>query len=316
MRNSIGGYFELECSDNAAYHKDALLLNSGRNALRYIVRAYGLKDILVPSYTCPVIFEALAAENCSISYYSLDEKLFPKLTKEQQKKDTFILYTNYFGVSGNHVEELIKYFPNLIVDNAQAFFAVKKGIASFYSPRKFFGLPDGGMLISNKYLQGKMDQDHSYGRCAHLLKRHDLSANEGYSDFQSNDASLENLPVKYMSRLTKALMGNVNYEQIKKRRLDNFSFLQDKLEKQNELKINANAADVPMVYPLLISNNGLRKKLIENKIFVATYWPGIEKSLQDNSFDLHLQKYLVPLPIDQRYTIDDMKFILKVYETN
>ncbi len=313
----IGGYFELECAKNTVYYQEALLLNSARNALRYIIRVYKIRKILVPAYTCPVVFEALSAENCDLSFYTLDEKLFPKLTVEQQQqKDAFLLYTNYFGVSGNHVTELAKQFSNLIIDNAQAFYAHKKGIASFYSPRKFFGLPDGGMLISNNYLEEKLEQDQSFNRTSHLLKRHDLPATEGYADFQLNDSSLDNLPVKQMSKLTQALMGNINYEQAKKRRIDNFSFLQDRLNKQNDLQINLSSTDVPMVYPLLVKKDGLRKKLIENKIYVATYWPGIEKYTDADAFELHLQKYLIPLPMDQRYTLDDMKFILKIYETN
>ena len=52
------------------------------------------------------------------------------------------LYTNYFGLKQGCVKLLEKkYGDHLIVDNAQAFFAKPiKGIDTFYSARKFFGL--------------------------------------------------------------------------------------------------------------------------------------------------------------------------------
>ena len=53
----IGGYFELERGPFKPYH-DGVYLNSGRNALRYIVRKLGIHKIHVPYYTCPVVFEA------------------------------------------------------------------------------------------------------------------------------------------------------------------------------------------------------------------------------------------------------------------
>ena len=42
---TIGGYFELELKKNEEYHKDALSLNTGRNALEYILKTNGVKEM-------------------------------------------------------------------------------------------------------------------------------------------------------------------------------------------------------------------------------------------------------------------------------
>ncbi|MBQ2357959.1 MAG: hypothetical protein II395_04360, partial [Ruminococcus sp.] len=42
---------------------------------------------------------------------------------------------------------------------------------------------------------------------------------------------------------------------------------------REELNLDENA--VPMVYPYLAPIEGLREKLIENKVFVARYWPNV-----------------------------------------
>ena len=64
--------------------------------------------------------------------------------------NSYVLYTNYFGICAKNIKELAKKYKNLIVDNAQAFYMPKYGIASFNSLRKFFGVPDGSFLMCDK----------------------------------------------------------------------------------------------------------------------------------------------------------------------
>ena len=64
----------------------------------------------------------------------------------------------------------------MIVDNAQALFAEPiQGVKSVYSPRKYVGIPDGGIAYIEAGLDiNQYDRDVSYERCSHLLKRLDL----------------------------------------------------------------------------------------------------------------------------------------------
>ena len=293
--NEIGGYLGLECGKSVDFH-NGVYLNSGRNALRYIIRAYRIKVLHVPIYTCPVVWDAIRAENCEIKLYEIDKDFRPVFTFE---KNDFILYNNWFGVCGKKVKTLAEYYSNLIVDNAQAFYSSPKGLACFYSPRKFFGLPDGGIAICSQKTNEEYEKDVSFNRCAHLLKRIDIGAASGYKDFQKNDASLNNFPIKKMSDLTHAMMGNINYEDVKNKRLENFKYLEENLGQFFNLETD----DVPMVYPYLSNDNSLRQKLIENNIFVATYWNGVQSDLTQK---------IIPLPIDQRYGKEHMEKIIQI----
>ena len=134
----IGGYFELELDKRNLFYPDAIALNSARNCLRYIIRAYNITEIYVPYYTCNVVWQAIRSEGCKIKFYHIDDKFMP--VQEFQKED-FVLYSNYFGVCAGNVKILSEKYPNLIVDNAQAFYMPSLGLASFNSPRKFFGVP-------------------------------------------------------------------------------------------------------------------------------------------------------------------------------
>ncbi len=308
-RNEIGGFFELELRAGNEYYPDLISLNSARNALRYIVRVYGITEMYVPYYTCPVIHDALKSESCKLLFYAIDSNLLPVI---EFPDDSFILYTNYYGVCTKNSKTLANRYKNLIIDNAQSFYSQPTGLACFYSPRKFFGLPDGGYLKIDKILEEQFEQEISHQRCSHLLKRADLSAEVAYSEFKTNDNSLDNLPIRTMSRFTKKLLCSIDYENAKQKRIENYEFLNENLSNINELNLLDNEIDVPMVYPLLIKNENIRSKLIQNKIYVATYWPEMEMNGAETQIEEYLHKYLLPLPIDQRYREEDMKQILKV----
>lgn len=301
----IGGYFGLEINSKFDNISNNLALNCARNCLRYIVRAYGIKEIYAPFYTCPVVWQSIKKENCKIKFYHIDKNFMPTMEFDE---NSYILYTNYFGICAKNVKYLTKKHKNLIVDNAQAFYMPKYGVASFNSIRKFFGVPDGALLQTDKTLNEEFAKSTSYQISSHLLKRLDVNAQFGYQDFCKNDDSLIDEDIKTISNLTKTIFNSIDIKYAKQKRLENFNFLNETLINSNELKITLDNDDVPMVYPYLIKDDFLRKKLIKNQIYVATYWSPQPLDTQEGIF----QKYLLPLPIDQRYNIEDLKRILEV----
>ena len=107
-----------------------------------------------------------------------------------------------------------------------------------------------------------------------------------------------------MSSLTLSVMGNIDYNGIREKRLKNFHTLHQLLEPEKRWDLASD--DVPMIYPYFTEDTDLKKYLINNNIFVATYWPGLAKKCRD----MHLR--LVPLPLDQRYNTADMEYIADV----
>lgn len=311
--DAIGGYFSLELSMREEYHKDALMLNTGRNCLEYILRARKYDKVYVPYYTCEVVLEPFKKLNIPYEFYHIDIQL--EITDRiTLKENEAVLYTNYFGLKQRYVEQLAeKYDSRLIVDNTQAFYAKPlDGIDTFYTCRKFFGVPDGAYLYCDKELEEEIEQDYSYDRVAHLVKRIDLSAEDGFKDFRRVDDGLDNQPIRKMSKLTQRMMQGVDYEAAAQRRRANFQMLHEALGKDNNLKLHLEDDAVPMVYPYLVPIEGLREKLIENKIFVARYWPNVLDWTTKDDIDYLLAYQMQPLPIDQRIGEKEMKVIIEV----
>lgn len=302
----IGGYFSIDIRSGGIFPEDVIPLNIARNCLRYVIRVNNIKKIWVPYYTCPVVWESIKKEDCEMNFYHINKSFLPQI---KFGENDFILYTNYFGICANNVKLLAKKYKNLIVDNAQAYYMPHNGLASFNSARKFFGVPDGAFLYSKKRLKYEFEIDKSsVDRFSHLLKRIDTDASFGYEDFRNNDEALRFEDIKLMSNITKALIKGHDIETEKQKRLENFNYLHSKLKGINELIIELDEDDIPMIYPLFIKKDELRDKLIKNKIYVAKYWDGIQENIEEQE----LLNYLLPLPIDQRYNVDDMEYMAQL----
>lgn len=311
----IGGYFELELEDRGGFIHDAgILLNTGRNALELILRHLPCSSkVYIPNYTCEVVLEPFEKLGIQYSFYPVDSQL--EISDDLiLGENEYVLYTNYFGVKDSYVRYLVNRYPGqVIVDNAQALFMEPTEMC-FYSPRKFVGIPDGGIAYLNDTVDIMVfEQDYSFERCSHLLKRIDLNASAGYADFKYNSSLLRGQPIKQMSNLTKALLRSIDYENIKKLRRENYIALHSILGSTNKLVLeNVDSFACPMVYPYMTDDETLRNRLIENKVFVATYWPNVSEWCDPESMEFKLSKTIIPLPVDQRYGRNIINMVLSL----
>jgi len=310
---AIGGYFELELPKSEEYHKEAIRLNTGRNAFEYILRARNYEEIYLPYYTCDVMLEPIEKLNLKVHFYSIDENFGPVFDFSILKSSDAFVYTNYFGICDKQVLEVSKKCINLIIDNSQAFYANPlPKVDTFYSPRKFFGIPDGAYLYTNVLLNTNFGQDVSISRIEHLTGRIEKEAEAYYKIFQENDNLLSGQPIKKMSNFTKRILESIDYKVAAKKRLKNFLFLHDFLKNQNELKFEIKNDMIPMVYPFLSKEgNKLKKILLQNKIFTATYWPNVTSQVSLESLEYNFTQNIIFLPIDQRYSENDIASFLE-----
>lgn len=309
----IGGYFELELPQRSEYHSAAIALNTGRNCLEYIIRVRGYKRVYLPYYSCEVLLEPFKKLDVDFTFYHINERL--ELVEDILLKDGgALLCINYFGLKGEYVETLAaKYGRQLIVDNTQAFYAEPlAGVDTFYSCRKFFGVADGAYLYCDQLLDMELEQDQSWQCMDYLLKRIDVSPEAAYADFKARSTDLHDNPIRTMSRLSHRIMASIDYQQAAQRRRENYLLLDGALKDKSRISLPSADGAVPMVYPFLTDDEGLRQRLIDHKIFVAQYWPNVLSWCDENCTDHQLTKQLIPLPIDQRYGEEDMKRIVQL----
>lgn len=318
---------ELSGTSNSFIHENGILLNLGRNAFKYILCAIPdrVNKLYMPYYTCPVVWHGLTfIDQLSImngtsiikelQFYHIDKNLAIVEDIELGEHD-YIVVNNYFGIKDQYIERLSKKYGNhLIIDNAQAFFApVIPDTYAFYSPRKFFGVPDGGVayVANNARPVRCEEQDDSFDRLKHLELRKEKGAEAGFATYQLNEGKLDKLPMQLMSDYTYNVLRGIDYAAAIEKRRANFRMLHGALGEMNALQLPSMDTFVcPMVYPFIPKkeNATLRKKLQGQRIYTATYWPKLVE-LNHGTFEEGLAKILIPLPIDQRYGEEEMKYV-------
>lgn len=309
--HEIGGYFGLEDLIHNEYYPGLIALNTARNALLYVMKARRIKKIYIPFYLCDSVLKMLDREGLIYEQYHVSKNFMPDFSKKLNEGE-YLYIVNYYGIINNsRVQELSSLYGNkIILDNVQAFFqAPIEGIDTIYSCRKFFGVPDGAYLSSNAILDCELDTDKSSGRMTHILGRFEgRSASDYYADFKRSDESYINLQLMKMSRLTRNLLGAVDYNHVKNIRDRNYKILDSLLGDKNILPkfYPAGAFAYPYYYD---DGMNLKKKLAERKIYVATLWP-YALTCGDTTAEDYAANIL-PIPCDQRYNQDDMKYIAK-----
>ena len=325
MHKAIGGHFEM--ADREDKHdfpiKDGVMLNTGRNALEYILRHLpDVRFVYLPFYTCEAVLEPLKRQqHIGYDFYHINDRF--EIREEIKLQDgEYLIANNYFGIKDDYICKLYqKYGNRLIVDNAQALFApALPNMKAYYSTRKFVGVADGGVAVG---VDGKesfiYEEDNSSLHDAHLLIRKEKGAEAGFSKYQEDEHLLDNQPIKKMCSNTRDILCHIDYERINTKRKDNFIYLHQELGVSNHLHIPPiDSFTCAMIYPYLIADGArLRGKLIEEKVFAAKYWPNVLEWCKPQDLEYRLTNHLVCLPIDQRYGQEHMKYmidIIKDYE--
>lgn len=287
MDKEIGGYIELDRYTLPMLHEGALALNCGRSCLAYLIEQKNIKKLAVPSFLCDTV-TAVIPESVSVRYYEIDDGLRPVVEPEDGE---YVYVVNYYGQCPDVS------FPDMIMDNAQAYFEMpRENTDTLYTCRKFFGVPDGAFLYTDAPFR-EYERDFSYQRMAHILGRFEKTGREFYADSAANNDYFDTCGIKAMSVLTENLLHAIDYDRVKRIRTENFRALHSVLGQSNMLDVHP--VEGAFAYPYMTERAEEIRKTTE--LYIPTLWP----NTRENKFT----KYVLPLPVDQRYTEEDMYFI-------
>lgn len=307
----IGGYIELDSYTGTMLYDDGIKLNCGRNALAYLIKAKKIKKIWMPKFICDSCDKVLADNQVEVQYYSISLDFKP--IEINRKENEWLYVVNYYGqLTNDYLQSLGK---QIIVDNAQAYFQEPiQGIDTLYTCRKFFGVADGAILFTDQKLNNDdIQQDVSYDRMKFLLGRFELNASDFYAEYVNNNKLFRSESIKYMSKLTENLLHGIDYEKVKNIRTKNFEYLHKVFKDIN--KCNLKIPEGAFMYPLYIDNGEqIQKELQKKKIYIPTLWPAVFNLCKEDELEYLMAKNILPLPVDQRYTLDDMEYIVKEIE--
>ena len=304
---AIGGYFALERGHGTGlpWIDTATAYQSARSALAAVLTALRPSAVWVPNFICGAVNDALRSSEVPVRRYRLSvtlgvpEEVILAATER-------LICVDYFGINAAAIEQALDRFgtDKILVDASQSlYFHPRDGGTAVYSPRKFLGVPDGGLLRTTQRVPAAREpaESDSIGRSAHLLYRLAGLVDGGFTKFQEAEASLAGCEPLAMSRLTDALLRSIDLERVAEARVRNYRSLASQLLLAGIEASALPSGAVPLCVPVGCADaTPVRRKLVAQRIFTPTYWADAVLP-DDDHVGLRLRDRTVYLPCDQRY---------------
>lgn len=309
----IGGYIELDTYNLPMLHKKAIALNCGRNGLAYLLKSRGIKKLKIPYFICSSIPDVCDREGVEKSFYHVGLDFRP--TELAVEDDEWLYLVNYYGqLSNDEIKQYVDKYERVIVDQANAYFQTPiNDVDTIYTCRKWFGVTDGAFLYTNKKLNEELPIDESYARMRFLLGRYERTASEFYGEYTANNMFFATEPIKRMSKLTSNLLHGIDYEAVQAKRNENFCYLHERLGSINMLVLSS----ANFMYPFMVENGAvIRRKLQMNSVYIPTLWPTVFDLVAPDAIEYKMAENILPLPIDQRYGIEEMDYMIDLITNN
>jgi hypothetical protein len=351
----IGGSFELDLGclldpprqDIQTYFKlgpNDQLLNSGRAALREILRHLPSHKMLVPDYLCgDIILKMLRAEGVAYEVYPVgrDLKIAPEdILAKVGPESTSVLLINYFGIAD--VSSVLRAVRSgapqavIVVDNVPALYAERDEVDqadradfSFASFRKFLCVPDGSILRSRTRELRHVPATQPDGGATYvaaavvrdefLKGRLDAAAEPVYLSLFAAASSAVPGEATGMSYLSGEILRRLPLEEIAAKRRSNYAFLVEQVLDCPGLELPIRVMPphgVPLALPILLRadvRDTVRAGLAARNIFCAVHWPLADELRSDAPRQrIELADGILSLPIDQRLDHDGIQRIVEV----
>ena len=311
-KKEYGGFLPLELNlggNNPYYHEysNILSFNTIKAALPLISNTLKTKKVLVPYYLCPNVIKELEKSFDEVEFYYLNNSLLPQI---DDLKEKVIYLVDYFGIMDKAITDYVNKTPetSFLVDNAHSFYnkpVMRENVFNLYSCKKFFGVPDGGYLISERKIEQKYEKTVSSHISNYLIKSLEEGTNSCYQEKKTVDDYINN-NYSDISVFSEEILSRIDYEKVKKIRKRNFSIYQQYFGYTNQIKCEEDST--PYIYPLNVGKN-IKDKLIKEKIYVPTLWSQCLDKQFDNKLEQKLAADTLFLPLDQRYDESDIKYI-------
>ncbi len=337
FRTAVSPFLE-DPNDNSE-----LLFSSGRAALYAALRAEkNSLQVVLPDYLCSSVIDAVNDAGLPICFYHIQDNLYPDMdslmvyaSKDARVKSAIILI-NYFGLLDldETIEAIRKEVPEsiIILDDVQNYYGFGTETDydyAFTSLRKWFPIPDGGILkVKNKAKSKQLSEIYTSMNDSNLFVSYKLSGNllKSFREVINDEVYLELIEKgeELLDHNYKCRISDISYklfdtcikkeqENAANRRKDNARYLHEGLLKLN-IKHIYKESKVPLFIPVFLDpdkRNVVRKKMFENNIFCPVHWKKVKESdLATGSnilYDMELS-----LICDQRYNLEDMDRMLDI----
>lgn len=338
----IGGEFDIDVQrvqslwSNNILAKDVTAYSTGRAAfyriIQHTMECQRVSQVMVPDYLCSSVLVPIQKLGFSPVFYPINDQLEMKLEEFSQlyKKGSLVVIINYYGLMDitaqvNYVRELDEHAV-VVEDDVQAYYEFEKPLdnldARFTSLRKWFALPDGGLVKSRTLdMQTVVEPNtfHQYkvaGSILKTLRNPDYYDDRIYLDLFGKGEDLIDADIEMgMSNITREHIKYTNTERISYMRTRNAQYLIDGLKNLNIVPIlPLTEGKTPLFVPIWLEDrNKIRRAMFQQDVFCPVHWPLEGMPVKKGA---EMAEHELSLIVDQRYTTKDMDLILNIISDN
>lgn len=330
----VGGVFGFNISLNGEKPSflsptSSFYLNA-RSAIFAVISSLRPKTVWMPSYLCLSMLESTKVANIPVRFFPINKylQIEEKGWISEIMEGDAVIIIDYFGFKiAEWVYGAIRQRGALIIEDAsQALLSSHVGQHSdfvVYSPRKFVGVPDGGILWSKTPCKISMDRIKppsswlikAFAAC---LLRSEFDSSQSNGDrvwFRLSKEIESDMPVGNYeaSALSIAILElGTDWESIYNKRRENYLILLDNLKKYALYKDLPDDV-VPLGFPISVKNRDkLRQVLFDNNIYPPVHWELSNSVPEEFVESRQLSKKIMTLICDQRYDEKDMERIINI----
>lgn len=345
-RFEIGSEYSLDVAclspkEGNLFHRlngfQTIYYNSGRSAIRGVLKQMKGKRALLPAYICQSVIQAFEQEHYTIDFYNIKTDLSIEIDDAKRKctpnTDVFFVM-HYYGTLQDQndlttIQNLCSMLSITIIEDTTHSILTKVQTIGDYcvaSLRKWFALPDGGVAYSLSQKMGTVSCNNEMSfinaRVAGMfLKGLYLNGladnNEIYRKLFAEAEKIldEESKISAISDFSKALINFFDVRNTAQKRKKNADYLHRNINNSaakpvfQELNINI----CPFFYPLYVEHREkFRSYLNQNKIYCPVHWPIEDKRLFKYDTVRYISEHIISIPIDQRYGESDMEYLCSI----
>ena len=337
----FGSEFEIGYLPNNYFRSIAGLMpysaytRSGREAVGLALEGMKPGVALLPAYCCWSMALPFDVAGWRVAYYPLDKGLgvdCDRLTNRiEELHPDVVLVMDYFGFTptADAVNEIRKASKDILIieDFTQCLFSLEEKwndevdcyVASI---RKSVGVPDGGMVLSNRTLNLGMLSDERTPFVEHhlqagvLKKRYGYSANSDQKQMFRNLQAAAGTEIKADYNLYRisseaiAIMEHTDVETVKFARKKNYRHFFELLKDNHQFRIMfaPDGNEAPFMFVINSPRRDeLQKAFAQKGVYCQVIWPLSEEAKAICAVSKEMEETMLAIPIDQRYSYDDIE---------
>lgn len=314
------------------------LTSSGRGALSLCLEQIKphSKRVLMPAYICESVIRPFEQAGYELIFYDLNNDLTPQLAAIELPEIGVFLHMGYFGFPTNRglakvIAKLKSKSVIIIEDVTHSLFSEQQPFQNDFvvgSIRKWLGIPSGGFLGSKQPIEAELAEapvafieKRKLGLAlkSNYMQMADPSLKETFLQaFQEAEEFLDrDLSAYKIDKQSNVEINQLTVDDLCARRVENFNYLQEQIKPIEGIEAvfkTLPERHCPLFFPVYVVDDRtrLRADLIAQAIYCPVHWP-MPAAVAGKLTGPMTKRYhwVLSIPCDQRYGIDDMKRIIK-----